>query len=193
MRRFITYRIAIVFTAPVLELSSCKKSTRIAAVFTIETLQDVSPDILKAADITSAKQSASLLVGRCEGTVVFVALLSRGWFTIPQRHRVCLPAKSLYVSCCYTLPESRGRGLYGQALSTIGSFASAEGLDAIFLYVEFENEASIRSVLNAGFRPIARSWIIAAGPFARRARVQLRPQPVLNFVELSDTAVLRAA
>ena len=95
-------------------------------------------------------------VGVLDGEQCYVSAVSDRGFRVPHRVSVTLPsANDAYVGDCFTLDTRRGRGIYPCGLAALGRSLRAEGKTRLYLFVERENLASIRSVLKAGFRPVA--------------------------------------
>jgi L-amino acid N-acyltransferase YncA len=64
-------------------------------------------------------------------------------------------AGEAYVHYCETSPEARGHGLYPAALSRIAKDAAAEGIRALFITTERDNQPSRRGIEKAGFAECA--------------------------------------
>jgi len=95
-------------------------------------------------------------VGVLDGEQCYVSAVSAHRFRVPHRVVVTLPSPNdAYVGDCFTLDTRRGRGVYPCGLAALGRSLRTEGKTRLYLFVERENLPSIRSVLKAGFRPVA--------------------------------------
>lgn len=187
VREIATYSVAIVYAAPTRGLAAYGHSPKPDLTFDFEPPGNVSRDVLQAAWIDLDKNphgryrgSCPLIVGRYRDAVCFVCIVSSSSFEIPNRQKVFLPQAGVYVACCYTIPRFRGQGLFGEALQAVGSRVERQGFDTVYLYCNFENEASQRAVHKLGFEPVAKSWVIGIGPLVRRGWKDLVTRPGLT-------------
>ena len=72
-------------------------------------------------------------------------------WTRELRRYVHAPARGAYVYESFTSSAARGRGIYPFALGCIAQSLRREGIEELWVAVEEDNPASIRSVLKAGF------------------------------------------
>lgn len=190
IREIAVYSVAIIYVAPTRQLAADGCSLGPEVTFDFEPPDTVSRDVLQAAWIDLDRNphgryrgSCPLIVGRYRGAACFVCIVSSDSFEIPNRQRVFLPPRGVYVACAYTIPGFRGRGLFGKGLHAVGSRVEREGFDTVYLYCNFENEAARRAVHKLGLEPVAKSWVIGIGPVVRRgwkdlvARPGLTPKP----------------
>lgn len=69
-----------------------------------------------------------------------------GWFAASPTNA--------YVWDCYTRPWARGQGLYATLLRRIADRISQQGVENLWLGIDWHNWPSIRGVTSAGFRPV---------------------------------------
>jgi len=116
---------------------------------------EVSPALMPPSDPRSADDQR-YFVGMLEGEQCYASAVSDRGFHVPHRVSVTLPSPAdAYVGDCFTLDTRRGRGIYPCGLTALGRALRADGKTRLYLFVERENLASIRSVVKAGFRPVA--------------------------------------
>jgi len=182
-RKFATYRAAIIYRVNFNKIAN-PTTLKPNLKFGMEPISAIQAEILDAADIyVSADHSdEKVFVARSDSEIAFIARVTRGCFVVPRRHVVEIPGNAVYISCCYTVPAFRGKGLYGIGIHQIAEL-NADTADHAFLYVEFENEASIRAVLKMGFLPVARSSLFCCGP--------LKSQRFAEFSSLGSGLTVR--
>ncbi len=186
-RKLCTYRAAIVYVADVPSLAgSANPNSGLRC--DMEPASGIPQEILQAADIHLSDCHEEIFVARKNSQIAFVAKVGGKSFTIPRRHTFTISERGVYISCCYTTPGFRGQGIYGDALKEIARLFLSSGEKA-FLYVEFENEASIRSVVRAGFLPIGRSVLLAVGPFRMQKFVEFSLTGSLSHIEKIEPVV----
>jgi RimJ/RimL family protein N-acetyltransferase len=95
-------------------------------------------------------------VGNVNGVQCYSSQVSVQGFRVPDRARVLFQGTTdAYVGDCITPPAHRGRGIYPCGLVQLAHRLRAENRQALYLFIEGDNVASIRSVQKAGFRPVA--------------------------------------
>jgi len=182
MRKISTYRVAIIYGAEVSQLASLAQS-RPNYRFAMEPTTHIPESLLDAADIRTT-DSVDIFVMRSDSEIAFVAKVADHSFTIPKRHVITIPNQDVYISCCYTSPVFRGRGLYALGISQIALLhRSAKNA---FLYVESENNASTRAVLKMGFRPLAKSMLLSCGPFTSRKFTTFDGSPFVDVRSVQE-------
>ena len=108
-------------------------------------------------------------IGSLDGEQCYASVVSEHAFRVPYRVQVSLPSPTdAYVGDCFTLDAKRGRGIYPCGLAALGRSLRVEGKRRLYLFVERENLASIRSVLKTGFEPVAMCSVWRIGSFTRR-------------------------
>jgi len=107
-------------------------------------------------------------IGSLDGVQCYLSLVSADGFAISERVRVGFAnAPDAYVGNCVTLEKYRGQGVYPCGLLQLGSRLRAEGNRRLYLFVEEENLASIRSVAKVGFRAVAKCSGFKVGRLAK--------------------------
>ena len=115
---------------------------------------------------------------------------SRAW-TNEIRGYICPPVGDAYVYESFTRAETRGRGIYPFALSSIRAALAKEGLGRVWVGVEATNAPSIRAITKAGFeeafefgfsRRFGRVRVAPArGPLAEQGRTMIRSARASSF------------
>jgi RimJ/RimL family protein N-acetyltransferase len=124
-----------------------------------------SPSPVEAAG--SAAQRA--FVGRVNGLQCYSSLVSVEGFRVPDRARILFRGTTdAYVGDCVTPPAHRGQGIYPCGLVQLAHRLRAENRRALYLFVERDNLASIRSIQKAGFQPVAACSVWHLGHAFRR-------------------------
>jgi RimJ/RimL family protein N-acetyltransferase len=161
LRQSIGYREALIFC---LDLEAVKQPSTIESfTWGYMGLDDIEPHLLAAAGLDETdlesfvRRGERCFTGTSDGRVCYMSIVSRSGFSVPERAAVQFDDGSgdSYVGNCFTVEQYRGRGLYPCALLQLGSTLRAEGCRRLYLFVERENLASIRSVEKAGFRRVA--------------------------------------
>jgi RimJ/RimL family protein N-acetyltransferase len=89
-----------------------------------------------------------------DGRVVHASWTTTSSSWLRELHRYfCPPPGHLYVYESFTRSEVRGRGVYPFALKRIAAWAASEGIRKIWVGVEKDNAASLKSIAKAGFAP----------------------------------------
>ena len=126
-------------------------------------------------------------VGKLNGVQCYSSIVSSEGFRIPDRVTVRFNGSSEgYVGDCITVDEHRGRGIYPCGLVQLARQLRADGKSALYLFVEQDNLASLRSVRKAGFIPVATCSVWYVGRFCRR---RWRPVPTNGAAWLSQWTV----
>jgi RimJ/RimL family protein N-acetyltransferase len=108
-------------------------------------------------------------VGAERGRQCYFSMVSEGGFEIGGRYKIAFSSdREAYMGSAITTPESRGRGIYPQALGALAEALATEGKQWLYLYVETANDQSRRGVAKAGFRPIAVASVFGVGRFRLR-------------------------
>lgn len=108
-------------------------------------------------------------IGSRDGVQCYASVVSDDGFSVPDRVRVSFrSAEDAYVGDCVTLPEFRGQGAYPCGLVELGHRLRSEGKTRLYLFVERENLASIRSIEKAGFERVAVCSVSGSGGGRRR-------------------------
>jgi hypothetical protein len=93
----------------------------------------------------------------CDGTLAHVSWLydraAEG--ESPPRYLDLAPHEA-EISACVTLPNFRGRGVYGIAIRGIAEVASQNGIVRIYMKTAPSNAASQRGIVKAGLTPCGR-------------------------------------
>jgi len=124
----------------------------------------LTPDMLRL----NVKKGDRCFIGTKNGTKCYFSIVSYDGFTIPRRFSVSLSSEDAYVGNCYTRISHRGLGIYPAGIRALARELAAEGKKWLYLYVDSENESSIRGVKKAGFYPVAKSSVWGLGPILRR-------------------------
>jgi GNAT superfamily N-acetyltransferase len=97
------------------------------------------------------------------GMVEHESLVASGWVSsagsrIPILHDMTfqVPARSIYIWDCYTLPSERGRGHFQTLLH--GILQHCQAVDTAFVAVDARNAPSIRALQKVGFQPLFRYY-----------------------------------
>jgi hypothetical protein len=116
-------------------------------------------------------------VGSMNGVPCYSSLVSVQGFRVPDRVAVLFDGTAdAYVGDCITPPAHRGRGIYPCGLVQLAHRLRAENRRALYLFVERENLASIRSIQKAGFQPVAVCSVWNLGRVFRRRWRCLTPE-----------------
>jgi len=86
-----------------------------------------------------------------EGSLAHISWLITRQFDIPPA-LLALAADEAEITACVTLPEYRGRGLYGIAIQSICQLAREQGFRRIFMKTRLDNTASQRGIEKAGLK-----------------------------------------
>jgi hypothetical protein len=141
-----------------------------------------SPRGSEASEGSATQSTTRLFVGQCKGVQCYTSQVSTCGFTVPERVTVTfLTQLDAYVGDCETDAAHRGKGIYPAGLTELAKRLRQDGKDSLYLFVEQENFASIRSVLRAGFVAYAECsvWYLAGA------------HPRLRFLDDTATAASR--
>lgn len=110
------------------------------------------PEDFRAEQLDRAKRQRATAFGvMCDGTLAHVSWLydhvSEG--ASPPRYLALAPHEG-EISACVTLPNFRGRGVYGIAIRGIAEFAAANGIARIYMKTTPSNAPSQRGIVKAG-------------------------------------------
>jgi acetyltransferase (GNAT) family protein len=113
------------------------------------------PEDFRAEQLDRAtRQRASAFGVMCDGTLAHVSWLydraSEG--ASPPRYLDLAPHEG-EISACVTLPNFRGRGVYGIAIRGIAEVAGANGITRIYMKTTPSNASSQRGIVKAGLAP----------------------------------------
>jgi hypothetical protein len=117
------------------------------------------PEDFRAEQLSrAAKVNAARAFGvMCDGTLAHVSWLydraAEG--ASPPRYLDLAPSEG-EISACVTLPNFRGRGVYGIAIRGIAEVARANGIMRIYMKTSPTNAASQRGIVKAGLVPCGR-------------------------------------
>jgi RimJ/RimL family protein N-acetyltransferase len=161
LRQSIRYREAVIFRLDVDRVNApaaCKSWT-----WEYKRLMDIDPDVLAEAGIDGgdlelfARGGERCFAGSWNGQVCYISIVSTSGFSVPERVSIQFTPGSAdaYVGNCFTVEQYRGKGVYPCALLQLGCALRAEGRQRLYLFVERENLASIRSVEKVGFQSVA--------------------------------------
>jgi RimJ/RimL family protein N-acetyltransferase len=161
LRQSINYREAIIFCLDLPTITPPPICSEFAWGYSA--MSEIDPAILADAGLDRSALDAyerndeRCFVGRSNGTVCYLSIVSTSGFSVPERLSVQFQSGSAdaYVGNCFTVNTYRGRGVYPCALRELGLALRSEGRQRLYLFVERDNLASIRSVEKAGFRRVA--------------------------------------
>ena len=177
-RQVVGYRRALIYRLDldrIPALEGCDQfQWKYASPKEVEAEPTSSPSPVEAAG--SAGQRA--FVGSFSGLQCYSSLVSVEGFRVPDRARVLFHGTTdAYVGDCITPPAYRGRGIYPCGLVRLAHRLRAENRRALYLFIEGDNVASIRSVQRAGFQPVAKCSVWHFGRASRRRWTLLRTDP----------------
>ena len=82
-----------------------------------------------------------------------------------------LPANQAEISCCETLPEYRGRGLYPFAIKKLCVMARQQGIHRIYMKTSVDNKASQSGILKAGLTDVGSAVLLGSPLLGSQTRV----------------------
>jgi GNAT superfamily N-acetyltransferase len=77
------------------------------------------------------------------------------------------------VTGCETLPEFRGRGLYGLAIRSLVAIASVQGIRRVMMKTADWNRASQSGIVKAGLTRVGTAWLITVRGWSKPIAVRL--------------------
>jgi ribosomal protein S18 acetylase RimI-like enzyme len=136
----------------------------IPAVLT-EVSRESADQLVQAMGLIEKKQVLQrLAAGRCftawvEGSIAAYCWVSTTHECIGElEHEIHLPPGEAYIWDCATLPNFRGKHLYGALLSYIIGQLRCEGVRRIWIGASLDNQPSLRAFAHAGFQPVVNAW-----------------------------------
>ena len=100
------------------------------------------------------------VVGEFKNKIIYFAWVNYQRIFDRRLMNFRLPQKTAYIYRVYTLPGFRGKGIARAGYLFISNFLAEKQLRHCFVAVSFVNLPSIQSIKNAGFRRIARLFLM---------------------------------